>query len=181
MTEIVFEAHGTTYDNEAKLSSGWNDVPLSELGKRQARELGERYKDEHLDAIFCSDLKRSYETAELASTQRSVPIVRDARLRECNYGDLTGRPSEEVEPLKVHHITKPFPNGESYEETSERMKDFLKDLLRDYNEKRVMIIGHRATQYGLERWINHVPLSQLVAVPFKWQPGWRYTLLEEIG
>lgn len=180
MVEIIFESHGTTSDNEAKLSSGWNDVELSELGKRQAGELGVRYEDTHLDSVFCSDLQRSYKTAEIAFMRRNIPIVRDERLRECNYGDLTKQPNEEVEPLKADHITKPFPNGESYTQTSGRMRSFLRDLLRDYHEKRVMIIGHRATQYGLERWINHVPLSQLVAVPFKWQPGWRYTLFEDI-
>ena len=63
MVEIVFEAHSTTLDNESRLASGWFDVGLSELGKRQAKELGERYKDEVFDAVFCSDLQRSYKTA----------------------------------------------------------------------------------------------------------------------
>jgi phosphoserine phosphatase len=66
MITIIFEAHGTTFDNEAHLASGHNDVALSPLGENQARELGERYKDIHFDAIFCSDLQRSYKTAEIA-------------------------------------------------------------------------------------------------------------------
>lgn len=55
------------------------------------------------------------------------------------------------------------------------MKSFLEDLLRDYDGKRVMIIGHRATQYGLDNIINGVPLEQLTSSHFKWQPGWEYT------
>lgn len=180
MVEIIFESHGTTYDNEARLSSGWYDAELSELGKQQAKELGERYKDEHLDVVFCSDLQRSYKTAEIAFAGRDVPIIKDERLRECNYGDLTRHSSEEVESAKAKHVIESFPNGESYEQTAERVRSFLRDLLRDYSGKKVMIIGHRATQYGLERWIKHVPLSQSVIIPFKWQPGWRYTLFEEI-
>ena len=35
---LIFEAHGTTFDNEAHLSSGWNDVALSPLGEQQSRE-----------------------------------------------------------------------------------------------------------------------------------------------
>ncbi len=180
MIEIIFEAHGTTYDNEAKLSSGWYDVELSELGKRQAKELGERYKDEHIDAVFSSDLQRSYKTAEIAFARKNMPIIKDKRLRECDYGDSTRHPSEEVEPLKAEHIARPFPGGESYEQAVERMRSFLKDLPKEYNGKKVMIIGHRATHYGLEWWIHHTPLSQSVITPFKWQPGWRYTLFEEI-
>jgi broad specificity phosphatase PhoE len=180
MVEIIFETHGTTYDNETKQSSGWHDADLSELGKMEANELGERYKDEPIDAVFCSDLQRSYKTAEIAFARRSISIIKDKRLRECDYGNLTRHSSEEVEPLKAEHITKSFPNGESYEQTAERMRSFLRDLLKEYNGKKVVIIGHRATQYGLERWINHVPLSQSVIAPFKWQPGWRYILFEEI-
>ena len=57
------------------------------------------------------------------------------------------------------------------------MKSFLQDLLRDYDNKRVMIIGSRATQYGLEHWIKGVPLEQVVTAPWRWQPGWEYNLV----
>ena len=175
MVTIIFEAHGTTFDNEKHLSSGHFDVELSPLGIQQAKELGERYKDQNFDAIFCSDLQRSYKTAEIAFENR-LPIIKDKRLRECDYGDLTKHPNEEVEPLKVEHISEPFPNGESYEQTSERMKEFLSELKKNYNGKKVMIIGHRATQYGLEHWINGADLKTLVTTPFNWQPGWIYQL-----
>lgn len=175
MVTIIFESHGTTHDNEAHLASGHYDVELSSLGEQQSRELGERYKDDHFDAIFCSDLQRSYKSAEIAFGNKS-PIIKDARLRECDYGDLTRHPSDEVDPEKLKRIKEPFPNGESYEQTSERMKSFLQDLLRDYDGKRVMIIGHRATQYGLEHWIKGLPLEQVISAPWKWQPGWVYEL-----
>ncbi len=173
MVTIIFESHGTTIDNESHLSSSWYDIELSDLGKRQAKELGERYKDEEFDAIFCSDLQRSYKTAGIAFGEK-FPIIQDKRLRECDYGDLTRHSSDEVEPQKVKHINKPFPNGESYEQTSERVKDFLEDLKKNYDGQKVMIIGHRATQYGLEHWINGIDLETLVKIPFKWKAGWIY-------
>ncbi len=178
MVAIIFESHGTTLDNEAHLSSGHYDVGLSELGKKQARELGQRYINEHFDAIFCSDLQRSYSTTEIAFTGRNFQIIKDKRLRECDYGDLTRHPSKETEVEKAKHITVPFPNGESYEQASERMKSFLQDLLKNYNNKKIMIIGHRATQYGLEYWIKGIPLKEVVTAPWKWQPGWTYYLEE---
>ena len=104
------------------------------------------------------------------------PIIRDARLNECNYGDMTQHPSSEVDPEKPKRIKVPFPNGESYEQTTERMRSFLQDLIKNYNGKRVMIIGHRATQYGLECLINKIPLEQVISAPWKWQPGWEYKL-----
>jgi broad specificity phosphatase PhoE len=175
MTKIIFEAHGTTFDNEAHLSSAHNDVELSPLGIQQSKEMGERYKDDHFDAIFCSDLQRAYKSAEIGFGDK-WPIIQDARLRECNYGDFTQHPSEEVDKQKLLRITEPFPNGESFVETTARMKSFLDDLKRDYEGKRVMVIGHRATQYGLDHLINSVPLEQLVSSHFKWQPCWEYEL-----
>lgn len=176
MVTVIFEAHGTTYDNENKHASGWDDVELSELGKKQVGELGERYKNERFVTIFCSDLQRSYKTAEIAFEGRGLQIIKDARLRECDYGDWTGRLSEEVEKEKASRINVPFPNGESYIEAAERMKSFLKDLLKNYDGKRIMIIGHRATQYGLEHWIKGVALKDTVIAPWRWQEGWEYHL-----
>lgn len=173
MITIIFEAHGTTFDNEAHVSSGHNDVALSSLGVKQSKEMGERYKNDKFDAIFCSDLKRSYESAEIGFGTM-WPIIQDARLRECDYGDFTQHPSEEVDAEKQGRIYTPFPNGESYVETTERIRSFLSDLLQNYDDKRVMIIGHRATQYGLENLINGVPLETLVSTKFVWQPGWEY-------
>ncbi len=173
MVTIIFESHATTFDNEAHLSSGHNDVGLSPLGIKQAKELGQRYKSTYFDAIFCSDLQRSYKTAKIAFGNR-FPIIKDKRLRECDYGDLTRHPSSEVDPKKVKHIKKPFLNGESYKETSIRMKEFLDELKEKYDGKTVMIIGHRATQYGLEYWTKGVSIKAAVTSSWKWQPGWKY-------
>ena len=175
MITIIFESHGTTTDNEKHLASGWADVELSELGIQQSKEIGKRYVNDSFDAVFCSNLERSYKSAEIAFGNK-FPIIRDTRLNECNYGDLTQYSSEEVDLEKPKRIKNPFPNGESYEQTLERIKSFLQDLLKNYNGKRVMIVGHRATQYGLEHWIKKLPLEQVIPAPWKWQPGWEYDL-----
>lgn len=176
MVTIIFESHSTTTDNEAHRSSGWNDVELSELGLRQSKELGERHAGDHFDAIFCSDLQRSYKSGEIAFAGRGFSIIQDKRLRECDYGELTQHPSAEVDPEKRQHVSVPFPGGESYEQTAGRMKEFLVDLLKNYDGKTVMIIGHRATQYGLEHWIKGVSVYDTVVAPWKWQAGWEYRL-----
>lgn len=171
---IFFESHGTTTDNEKHISSGWKDVELSDLGIRQAKELGERNKNSNFAVVYCSDLQRSYKTGEIAFFGRNIPIVHDARLNECNYGDLNGRPSSQVDPEKAKHVKVPFPNGESYEQTSKRMKAFLNDMWKKHQHQNILVIGHRATQYGLEHWIKGVPLAKVIIMPWKWQPGWKY-------
>lgn len=175
MISITFEAHSTTYDNEHKIASGWADVPLSPLGEAQARELGERYSSTDFDAVFCSDLQRSYGTAQIAFGDR-FHIIQDRRLRECNYGKLTRQPMSVIDELKVSAINTPFPEGESFRETSNRMKNFLEELERSYAGKNVLIIGHRATQYGLDEHIRALPLEAAVTATWHWQPGWSYSI-----
>jgi alpha-ribazole phosphatase/probable phosphoglycerate mutase len=176
MIEIVFESHATTYDNEKKLGSGHYDVDLSEAGVQQAKQLGERRNGEHFDVIFCSDLQRARKTAELAFGDK-FPIIQDERLRECDYGSYEHKPSAQIEAERVQRITQPFPDGESYQQRAEYMKSFLAELAATYQGKRVLIIGHRATQYGLERWIIGKSLEEIVTAPWHWQPGWTYRLV----
>lgn len=177
MVTITFESHATTIDNEAGRASGWNDVALSKAGEQQACELGKRRAGQHFDAIFCSDLQRAYKTAELAFGN-IFPIIRDKRMRECDYGSMTLAPRGSMEAFREQAITKPFPGGESYQDSSRRMRAFLQDLLQKYDGKTVMVIGHRATQYGLEEHALGKPLREVVLAPWAWQPGWAYQLTQ---
>jgi len=175
MVSIIFEVHALTSDNENHISSGFYDAELSERGVEQCKELGERYANAHFDAIFCSDLQRSFKTAELAFGDKFL-IIKDVRLRECDYGDLTQHAASEVEAERANRIQEPFPNGESYEQVVTRVHYFLNDLLCDYDGKRVMIIGHGATWRALEHLLKGVPLDEAITREHKWQPGWRYQL-----
>ncbi len=174
MVTIIFEPHSTTVDNEAKRASGWNDIELSELGVKQCIELLERSRDRNIDAILTSDLQRAYKSAVPSAEELRIPIYIDKRLRECGYGDFTQSPKEEVDNQKVDRIYTPFPNGESYQQCMDRMKNFLDYLKENFDGKTVMIIGHRATQYGLEHHLNGKDLETCVTEPWAWQPGWKY-------
>jgi 2,3-bisphosphoglycerate-dependent phosphoglycerate mutase len=173
---LVLETHATSLDNEVGLASGWFDVALSTTGEDQARTLGARRRDDHLAVVFCSDLSRSFRTAEIAFGDRSLPIVRDARLRECDYGDLTRQPTSEIEQRRARHLVDPFPNGESYQQVVDRVSRWLSEALQHIDTGTVLVIGHRATYYALEHLLNRVTLHEAVTSPWIWQPGWTYHL-----
>jgi broad specificity phosphatase PhoE len=171
---LIFETHATSLDNEVGLASGWFDVALSTTGEEQARRLGARRRDDHLAVVFCSDLSRSFRTAEIAFGDRSLQIVRDARLRECDYGDLTRQPVSEIEGRRVRHLVDPFPNGESYRQVVSRVAEWLREARQYIDTGTVLIVGHRATYYALEHLLNGVTLQEAVTAPWAWQPGWTY-------
>jgi len=175
-TQIVFETHSLTTDNEAGIATGWLEGQLSEEGRRLARRLGVRRRGERIDAVYTSDLGRAVETAELAFGDGSIPIRQDARLRECDYGALNGVPVSEVERERASRIDEPFPGGESYRQTVERMRSFLVDVAVEHEPGRIVVIGHSATRWALEHLLVGVPLEELVSAPFEWQEGWLYEL-----
>lgn len=171
---IIFETHSTSLDNESGIASGQIDIDLSPLGVRQARELGIRRRDDKIEVVYASDLRRSWRTAEIAFGGTGVPIVRDARLRECDYGEINGRPVAEVDGYRARAVHDPFPGGESYMQAVERVRAWL-EVVRRRPERRVLVIAHRATFYALEHLLSGVPLDAAVNARFSWQPGWEYT------
>jgi broad specificity phosphatase PhoE len=171
---IVFETHATSLDNEAGLASGWFDVALSSRGEQQARELGERRGNQAFAAVYCSDLVRAIHTAEIAFEDCGIPVVRDARLRECDYGALTRHPAAEIDARRASHIVLPFPGGESYQQCVARVSAWLADAGAAHPDGDVLVIGHRATFYALEHLLCRRPLEQAIGAPWRWRPGWTY-------
>jgi len=174
--EIVFETHSTTTDNERWVASGWLDGQLSPLGRRQARELGERREEDEIVAVYCSDLGRAVETAQIAFGGRGLPIFHDWRLRECNYGMLNGTAVARLEVERTKHVLDPYAGGESYLDVVARARSFLQDLPARYPDKRIVVIGHSATKWAFDHLLEGAPLEELVEESFRWQPGWLYTV-----
>jgi len=178
MLTLFYSPHMTSVDNETGYASGHADVPLSPLGRQRAQELGHHYATTDLEAVFCSDLRRAADTAQIAFGGRLLPIVPDARLREYDYGDLTQRPVARVEGEFLRRIAEPFPGGESLQMVVQRVGMFLREAVRDYDGRTVALIGHRATKYALEYWCGEASLEEIVQTPWEWReiPIWRYEL-----
>jgi 2,3-bisphosphoglycerate-dependent phosphoglycerate mutase len=171
---VVFETHSTSEDNEAGIATGWLPGELSPRGREQAALLGERRRNDGLDVVFTSDLRRAVDTAGIAFGGFPLRMVADERLRECNYGELNGT----AEPLhdREAHIDVPYPGGESWRQAVERVAGFLEELRRERAGERVLVIGHSATRFALEVLANGRELEDVMAEPFAWRPGWEYTL-----
>lgn len=175
--KITYFVHGTTTDNEQDLATGQAPGELSALGVEQAIDLGNTVADIHFDAVFCSDLKRAVDSAELGFKDK-YEIIQEKRLRECDDGDFTGKPAASFKPRFTEYIDTPFPNGESLKDVERRMADFLAYLKQNYDGKHIAIVAHEAPQLALDVLLRGRTWEEAIAENWRltrsWQPGWEY-------
>ncbi len=175
--QIVYETHAMTEDNERGVATGWLPGRLSAAGKEYAAALGRRRRHDGVAAVFVSDLARAVETVEIAFSGTHVPILKDWRLRECDYGLLNGAPAPEVHGDRRAYLEMPYPQGESWTLATDRVGRVFTDLPTRWDEQRVLIVGHVATRWALERFIEGRDLRDLASEEFVWQEGWEYRLV----
>lgn len=175
--KIIYFVHGTTEDNTTGKSTGWAPGVLSDIGVQQAKELKDQIEDESFEVLFSSDLKRAVDSADLGFND-THKIIKDERLRECNYGDLNQADEHLVN--YSDHIYTPFPNGESLKDVEKRIRDFVDYLKKELDGKYIAIMAHRAPQLALEVVLNKKTWEQAIAEDWRgkkaWQPGWIYNI-----
>lgn len=95
MPTLLLLRHGQSISNRQHRFTGWNDVALTERGKREAEQAGRLIRDAgyRVDAWFCSELARAVESARLIQAllgAEQAPLQRSWRLNERSCGALEG-------------------------------------------------------------------------------------------
>jgi broad specificity phosphatase PhoE len=136
--------HGTTQLNEDNKFRGWIDVPLDKKGKGDAKEAAEFLKDKGISAIYCSDMDRAWETAQIVAAELGIEeVTTDFRLRPWNVGTLSGEDKTENKDVLEHHIDhpdQPIPGGESLHEFGDRTQEALDYYLNEARKEGVKLI-----------------------------------------
>lgn len=176
---LTYFVHGTTTDNEQGIATGWNPGELSVKGTEQAVQLGILTVGKRFDMVFCSDLHRAVQTAQLAFGSR-FPITPDARLREVSYGDWNGGKAADFKERMHAFVDTRYPNGESYTDVVRRMEDFLLFCKAHYAERSIAIVAHQAPQLALDVLLKGKTLDQAIDDDWRktgaWQPGWEFVI-----
>ncbi len=152
-TRLLLIRHGATTLSAEDRFAGATDVPLSDEGRTQARQLGERLSSEQIDAVYSSQMGRALETAKLAAgNHRPAPIVNPA-LREIDHGRWEGLTRQEVEArFKDEYLAweeDPFTfaplNGESGLGVLARALPAIREIVTAHQGKTVVVVSHKAT------------------------------------
>lgn len=148
MTDLYLIRHARSTWNAARRMQGQADLPLDELGQRQAQALGQRFTHIEIDAIYSSPLLRAATTAEAIAQAKRLTVKFDDRLMERNMGDWTGLTGDEANqqypdlwPTNNWRLNGP-PNGEAYPQLTARAQAVFADILAAEAGRRVAVVSH---------------------------------------
>mgnify|MGYP002401397019 CR=1 FL=1 len=174
--------HGQSQWNLENRFTGWADVPLTDAGRREAREAAKRIADQGIrfDVAFASVLGRCVESVQIvlhALDSGSIPVHLDMALNERKYGDLEGLDKaetaakfgdEQVQIWRRSYDGRP-PHGESLKDTQERVLPYfsseIEPVLRE--GKNVLVIAHGNSLRALVMVVEGLTAAQIqnVEVP----------------
>lgn len=162
-TKIILIRHGETDWNCKKRYCGFLDININERGKKQARKLLQRLKEEKIHRVYSSDRKRAIQTAKIIFKKLKIEKIPD--LKEMHFGifeGLTYKQTMKNYPLiykkwlkSPYNIT--VPEGESLREFNKRAVGAIKKIVALNKNKTVAVVCHGGV---ISAFLNHILKSK---------------------
>lgn len=183
MAKIFLFRHAESSDNKDGIFSGRRDPDLTTEGIEEAKKIRDELKNENVTKAYTSPLTRSKHTLEivLEPHEGTELVIADPRIRERDYGDLTGKSKKKTAELYPKEYPgwhrgydTPPPNGESLKQVEERVLEFLKELLQNVWQNDVIFISASGNSLRpIRRFFEKMTEVQMAS--FEHEPGKIYT------
>ena len=150
-TLVLLVRHGQTPTTGIELYGRKPGVHLSDKGLDQAKKVAQRISAmgrQRFEAIYCSPLERTKQTAQAISSELQLKVKQDRGLLELDVGDWTGRKLTQLRKLKSWSSVQKypsgfrFPNGESFTEMQTRMAGTVNRLVERHPGKAIVAVSH---------------------------------------
>lgn len=153
MLKIYLVRHGQNEDNFNGILNGHRDLPLTDVGIGQAKNLAVHIENLGLsfDAAYSSPLSRAYVTAEVITDRLDLPKpIKLPDLIERNFGVMTGQKISDIEKLCSPHILKTqiityfieCPGAETFPEMVQRGKSLISYLKEKHSDGNILLVCH---------------------------------------
>lgn len=154
--KIILVRHGETDFNTQRILQGHLDTYLNIKGYLQAKKTAEKLKNEKIDVIISSDLKRAYHTALVIAQRHKRKVILTPLLRERHFGILEGRSFEESRKMlwcfgfEDEDLNQQVENNarkykiENHAKIKTRLQKLLEEIKKHKN-KTVVLVTHAGT------------------------------------
>lgn len=173
-TRIIAIRHGETAWNVDTRIQGHLDIALNDTGLWQARQLGRALTGEPIAAIYSSDLKRAFATAQAVADATGAPLTPERGLRERAFGSFEGRTFRQVEQESPEHAQRwrkrepdyaPEGGGESLTALRGRIERTTHALAARHGGQQIVLVAHGGVLDVLYRLATRLELQ----APRTWQ------------
>jgi probable phosphoglycerate mutase len=174
-TRILAIRHGETTWNVDTRLQGHLDIPLNEVGLRQASHLAQALAQrDTIDAIYASDLSRAHATASAIAQAMGQTVAVHAGLRERHFGVFQGRTFAQIEAELPEHALQwrkrvpewtPPGGGESLVTLRERILKTVDELAAQHKGQQIVLVAHGGVLDVLYRAATRLTLQ----APRTWQ------------
>ena len=151
MTSIYLVRHGQTAWNKEEIFRGRTDVPLDEIGLKQAELAGQYFKGMEVHAIFSSPLSRAWQTAEKVAELHNLKVQSLQGIVDMSFGNWEGHPHQEIRQndsktyrqwVETPHLVR-LPGGEGLDDVRVRAMASLEEVIRLQPGKTLILVSHR--------------------------------------
>ena len=144
----TIEENGIRNTNENSQMINEKEI-LSVHGEKQLQKLSENIELSHIDIIWSSSYARAKATAKYIASKNNLPINIDSSLNERKLGNLKElgefmKDKKTQDPSQEQLLDRKFKtsDGESAEDTRQRMTKFFDKILQEYNWKKIAVVSH---------------------------------------
>ena len=160
--EILLTRHGQTEWNLLKKIQGKADIELNETGIQQAETTRDSLKEERIDLIVCSPLKRAIQTAEIINQGRNIRIIIDERVSERDFGEFEGMPNTDFDynAFWSYKQNLKYDKAENIKDFFRRVYNFLDNIKNEYDGKWILIVSHAGISIPVKCYFEGIPNAE---------------------
>ena len=173
MTKVYLIRHGEAEGNIYRRAQGQYDGAISAKGLRQIAALAERFRDEHIDALYTSDLRRTVATAGAITKYHALEMRPEPRLREIDLGPWEDKPFGDLlyaDPVQMHAFNDDpaawhVPGAETFPHLTQRIRGIVTELAARHDGQTIVCVSHGMAIRSLTADILGVPSREIHRVP----------------
>lgn len=160
--DMLYETrHGETDWNLYGKVQGKADIELNAKGIEQAKETMDKLKEEKIDFIICSPLKRARQTAEIINSEKNISIIFDERISERDFGEMEGMSKDDFDFEAFWNYKKnvTYEKAENIRVFFNRIFLFLDEIKKKYKDKNILLVTHGGVSIAVNCYFNEIPES----------------------
>lgn len=174
-TRIIAIRHGETAWNVAMRIQGQLDIALNARGRWQAAQVAQALQGEPVQAVYASDLKRAWATAEAIARVSGAGLTAHVGLRERGFGEFQGQTYADIQANWPQQALRwrqrepgwAPPGGESLLELHQRVRRTVDELAGAHVGQQIVLVAHGGVLDALYR----LATGQAVEAARSWQLG----------